>query len=119
MVAPRRGMSLFTSWGGFESFDDGPSWEQVIEAVDWSRVVIEAEGLHERRVEEDALHVRVVTADRTAPQTCGTCLQDVLLDRNWAAEGKRDQTYPSAEDYCVVHACSRVVCRGAGRVCST
>ena len=83
-IAPRQGMELFSSRPGRQEFDVLPRWDVVVEAVDWNRVLIEAEGLHQRKLRQDMTHSRIVSGCPT--ETCGPCLKDVLLDRNWTAQ---------------------------------
>lgn len=82
-IAPRQAMDLFASRPGRSVFDVLPRWDVVVDAVDWNRVLIEAEGLHQRTLRSDPSHSRVVGGCPT--ETCGPCLKDVLLDRNWTA----------------------------------
>lgn len=82
-IAPRQGMELFASRPGRGALDELPRWDVVVECVDWNRVLIEAEGLHQRKLREDRTHSRIVSGCPT--ETCGPCLKDVLLDRNWSA----------------------------------
>lgn len=81
MVAARNPMSLF-DLGGFR-------YEDIIESIDWNRVLIEANGLHLRRGLDNPTH-----STHSNSTTCGICLRDVLLRTNPAAS----HPSPSTED---------------------
>ena len=79
-IAPRRGMDLFHSQDVALRLG-APTWEGVVESVDWNRVLIEAEGLHQRTLRDDRTHSRIISGVPT--ETCGPCIKAVLLNRNW------------------------------------
>lgn len=67
MVAARNPMSLF-------DMSSGIRYEDIVESIDWNRILIEANGLHLRRGLDNPTHYV-----QSGSTTCGVCLRDVLL----------------------------------------
>lgn len=81
MVAGREASNLFATRRLPEVLQQSvPTWAQVVASVDWSRVLIEAEGLHARVIRVVPNHKTVVSEEF---HVCGACLKEVLLDKNW------------------------------------
>lgn len=55
------------------------AYEEVIESVDWNRVLIEATSVHLRTQRDDPLHI---CRDFCADEICPDCLRRALLARD-------------------------------------